>query len=206
MSKMRNACILVVAGLVLLMVHAGCQTDDESVEKQDVGAVVTTLTDSGVTITAQYLDRKMLFDRFGTKNNPFFEYKSEPVYILDVRMTTENPVRFRLSKVEYFYLDRTDRPLSRVEFSAYWESQLRNRPAPTGGRSDVYKNWSYKTVSENINDHVLTNVIDLEPGKEYGGYMLFKGKQNTHGSVEVWIPMYDMKGNKLHRFRLRFDV
>jgi hypothetical protein len=206
MTKIKSAFIVAVVSLLMLMLHAGCQTDGESVQKQDVGAVVTTLTNSGVTVTAQYLDRKMLFDRFGTKNNPFFEYESEPVYVLDVRMTTENPVRFRLAKVEYFYLDTTGRPLSRVEFSAYWESQLRNRPAPTGGRSDVYKNWSYSTVSKNINEHVLTNVIDLEPGKEYGGYMLLEGKKNTHGSVEVWIPMYDMRGNKLHRFRLRFDV
>jgi hypothetical protein len=152
MTKTRNYFIVAVAVSILLMLQAGCGTDGEAVEKQDVSAVVTTLTDSGVTITAQYLDRKMLFDRFGTKNNPFFEYNSEPVYVLDVKMTTENPVRFRLAKVEYFYLDKAGRPLSRVEFSAYWESQLRNRPAPTGGRSDVYKNWSYKTVSKNIND------------------------------------------------------
>jgi hypothetical protein len=198
----------VIPGMILVfsLLLLGCSSSEEAVREGDTGAVITTLSEKGVTITAQYLDAKMLFDRFGTKNNPFFEYRSGPVIVISFNMASEQPVRFRLSKVEIRYLGAMSMPIDRVTFGRHWEEQLRSQGVATTGTTEKYRGWSYSTVLQRINGHVLPDTLDISPGGDFSGYLLFPGEPGRRGVVRVLIPIYSLPGEKLHEFIFLINV
>jgi hypothetical protein len=177
-----------------------CSTDEQTIKRGDTGAITQTLSSKGIMLTAQYLNDKMLYDRFGSRNNPFIEYMEQPLIVVSFTMSSEKAMRFRLGRVEVFYLNEWLRPVSRVDLNSYWERVLRNQGAAQTGSPRQYNNWSYKTVSQVINDNVLQDTVDIVPGDSQVGYMLFQGMQNRYGTAKIEIPIYNMNGKEVHEF------
>jgi hypothetical protein len=99
---------------VVLSLLIGCTTSEKSSMEGDTGAIVTTLSSKGITVSAQNLTSKMLYDRFGTRNNPFIEYNENPLIVIDFTMSSRGDVRFRLGRVEFDYFNSKSRPVIRV--------------------------------------------------------------------------------------------
>ncbi len=198
--------MLLAVSICIISFLAACSTGEKSTKKGDTGAIIKTLSNTGITVSAQHLNNKMLYDRFGTRNNPFIEYDKNPLIVIDFTMSSESEVRFRLGRVEFDYLSRKSRPVSRVELNSYWEGQLRNPGAAQTGSPSKYRNWSYNTVSNVINKNVLQDTLDIVPGTDHIGLLIFQGIPNRYGTTEITIPFYSTSGKLIHEFILLIDV
>lgn len=192
--------------LVVLSLLAGCATREKSVTEGDTGAIVTTLSRKGITVSAQNLTNKMLYDRFGTRNNPFVEYNENPLIVIDFTMTSKGDVRFRLGRVKVDYFNRKSRPVSGVELNSYWEGLLRNPGIAQTGSPSRYRNWSFNKVSRVINQNVIQDTLDLVPGTDHIGLLIFQRIPNRYGTAEITIPFYNTSGKLIHEFILLIDV
>jgi hypothetical protein len=184
----------------------GCSTGGEGIKEGDTGAIIKTLTNKGITVSAQHLNSKMLYDRFGTRNNPFIEYNENPLIVIDFIMSSGSEVRFRLGRVQVDYLSTKSRPVSRIELNSYWEGLLRNPGVAQTGSPGRYRNWSYNTVSQVINKNVLQDTVDIVPGTDHIGLLLLQGIPNRYGTAEITIPFYSTNGKLIHEFILLIDV
>ncbi len=198
--------ILPIVSICIISFLVGCSTGEKSTKEGDTGAIIKTLSNKGITVSAQHLNNKMLYDRFGTRNNPFIEYDENPLIVIDFTMSAEGEVRFRLSRVEFDYLSRKSRPVSRVELNSYWEWQLRNPGVAQTGSPSRYRNWSYNTVSNVINKNVLQDTLDIVPDTDHIGLLIFQGIPNRYGTAEITIPFYNTSGKLIHEFILLIDV
>jgi hypothetical protein len=190
----------------IISLFVACSTGGKGIKEGDTGAIIKTLSNKGITVSAQHLNSKMLYDRFGTRNNPFIEYDENPLIVIDFTMSSESEVRFRLGRVEIVYLSRKSRPVSRVELNSYWEGQLRNPGVAQTGSPSTYRNWSYNTVSQVINQNVLQDAPDIVPGTDHIGLLIFQGIPNRYGTAEITIPFYNTSGKLIHEFILLIDV
>jgi len=197
---------LVIVSICIIGLFIGCSTGEQTTREGDTGAVSKTLSNKGIIITAQHLNNKMLYDRFGTRDNPFIEYLEEPLVVISFTMSSGEAMRFRLGRVEIFYLDEWLRPVSRVNLNSYWGGVLRNQGVAQTGSPKQYKNWSYKTVSQVINDNVLQDTVDIVPGSNQIGLMLFQGMSNRYGTAKIKIPIYNLSGKEVHEFIFVIDV
>ena len=197
---------LAIVSICIIGLFIGCSTGEQTTREGDTGAVVETLSNKGITITAQYLNNKMLYDRFGTRNNPFIEYLEQPPVVINFTMSSEEAMRFRLGRVNIFYLNEWMRPVGRVNLNSYWESVLRNQGVAQTGSPKMYKNWSYNAVSQVINQNVLQDTVDIVPGSEQTGLMLFQGISNRYGTAKIKIPIYNMNGAEVHEFIFVIDT
>ena len=201
-----KAGIRFIVAISIIGLFASCSTGGEGTKEGDTGAIVRTLSNKGITITAQHLNSKMLYDRFGTRNNPFIEYLEEPLVVIDFTMSSEEAIRFRLGRIEIFYLNEWRRPVGRVDLNSYWERVLRNQGVAQTGSPKKYKNWSYSAVSQVINQNVLQDTVDIVPGSDKSGLMLFQGISNRFGTAKIKIPVYNMNGKEIHEFIFVIDV
>ena len=197
---------LAIVSICIIGLFIGCSTGEQTTREGDTGAVVETLSNKGITITAQYLNNKMLYDRFGTRNNPFIEYLEQPPVVINFTMSSEEAMRFRLGRVNILYLNEWMRPVGRVNLNSYWESVLRNQGVAQTGSPKMYKNWSYNAVSQVINQNVLQDTVDIVPGSEQTGLMLFQGISNRYGTAKIKIPIYNMNGAEVHEFIFVIDT
>ena len=195
-----------IVSICIIGLFIGCSTGEQTTREGDTGAVVQTLSNRGITITAQYLNNKMLYDRFGTRNNPFIEYLEQPPVVINFTMSSEEAMRFRLGRVKIFYLNEWMRPVGRVSLNSYWESVLRNQGVAQTGTAKRYKNWSYNSVSQVITQNVLQDTVDIVPGSEQTGLMLFQGISNRSGTARIEIPIYNMNGAEVHEFIFIIDT
>ena len=198
-------CVLVAVTAFLILV-GGCTSGEKSVREGEKRTAVTTLSEWGIDVSVQYLDRKILYDRFGTRNNPFFEYAGDRLIVIEFTMSTENDVRLRIMKIIFDYLNSVSVPVSRVDFSQYWEQTLRNPGAASTGVPNEYRDWSYNQVLKVINENTLPDSLELEPGHEYRGLMLFKGSVGRYGTARITVPFYAVNGKKLHEFVFLVDI
>ena len=189
-----------IISICIIGLFVACSTDEQTTKTGDTGAVTKTLSNKGIMITAQYLNDKMLYDRFGTRDNPFIEYMEQPLVVVSFTMSSGEAMRFRLGRVEIIYLNEWLRPVSRVDLNSYWERVLRIQGAAQTGSPKQYNNWSYKTVSQVINENVLQDTVDIVPGANQVGFMLFQGMKNRYGTAKIKIPIYNMNGKEVHEF------
>ena len=196
----------VILSVCILGLFIGCSTGEQTAREGDIGAVVQTLNRDGIRIKAQHLNSKMLYDRFGTRNNPFIQYLDEPLVVIRFTIASDEAMRIRLGKIEIFYLNEWLDPVSRVDLNSYWERELRNQGAAQTSVSQTYSNWSYKAVSQNINEHVLLDTVDIVPGPDQTGFLLFQGKNSRYGTAKIKIPIYNMSGKEIDEFIFVIDV
>jgi len=202
---MRTMLAMLFAAFLLTLL-AGCTPGEQTVKESYSRSSVTTLHEKGITISAQHLDSKMLYDRFGSRNNPFLEYRESRLIVIDFTLRAEYEVRLRISKVVFDYLGTTSRPVSRVDFSQYWEQSLRNPGAATTGGRRRYRDWSYSSVLSVINENVLPDSLDMLPGPAYSGFMLFGVGERKYGTARVTVPLYAVSGRKIHEFVFLIDI
>jgi hypothetical protein len=179
--------IFILLGILLF----GCSTGGTAGKPGGVTTEVVTRSQNGVVVSARYLDRKALYDIYGNRNNPFFEYQSNPLIVFGISVKTKPAVTLRLSKVKIEFLGLEDRPVSRVELTSYWEQRLRKKTHPNGSLSSRHRGWSYNTISKQ---------------DEVKGLLLFIGLRNRHGTATIRIPVYDTVGKKIHEFILTLYV
>jgi hypothetical protein len=191
---------------VFLTLFASCSSGEQAVKEVYSRSPVTTLHEQGIIISAQYLDRKMLYDRFGNRNNPFLEYQEGRLVVIDFTLEAEYEIRLRISKVGFDYLNALSRPVPRVDFSQYWEQLLLNPGAATTGGRRRYRDWSYSSVLRVINANVLPDSLDIQPGPSYRGFMLFEGTERRYGTARVTVPIFTMSGRKIHEFVFLIDI
>jgi hypothetical protein len=201
---MKNRGIISVMSLLILI--SGCTTGEQSLKEGDKRSVVTTLSEQGITLSAQYLDKKMLYDRFGTRDNPFLEYKGNRLIVIEFTLSAGYEVRLRLSKVTFDYLNTLSKPVPRVDFSQYWERTLRNPGTASTGLPSRYRDWSYNRVLKVINENTLPDSLEIRPGPEYTGFMLFEGEEGKYGNAKITVPIYSAGGKKVHEFLLLVDI
>jgi hypothetical protein len=183
---MKNRAVIFVTALLILI--GGCTTGEKSAREGEKRSAVTTLSEQGIILSAQYMDRKMLYDRFGTRDNPFFEYEGNRLIVVEFTMSAELEVRFRLMKVVFDYLNTLSVPVARVDLSQYWERTLRNPGAASTGVPNRYRDWSYSNVLEVINENTLPDSLEIQPGREYRGFMLFVGTEGKYGTARITVP------------------
>jgi hypothetical protein len=194
--------IFILLGILLF----GCSTGSIAGKPGGVTTEVVTRSQNGVVVSARYLDRKALYDIYGNRNNPFFEYQSNPLIVFGISVKTKPAVTLRLSKVKIEFLGLEDRPVSRVELTSYWEQRLRKKTHPNGSLSSRHRGWSYNTISKIIEGSVVPDVLTLDAQDEVKGLLLFIGLRNRHGTATIRIPVYDTVGKKIHEFILTLYV
>ncbi len=190
--------IFIILGTLLF----SCSTGNTVQKTSGVTTEVVTRSEKGVVVSAHYLDRKELYELYGNRNNPFFEFQSKPLIVFNFSVNTTSSINLRLSKVYIEFLGLEDRPLSRVELTSYWERRLRNRTHPSASLSSRHRDWSYNTISKIVEDTVIPDVLTLGTQDEFTGLLIFVGLRNRHGSATIHIPVYDTVGKEIHEFIL----
>jgi predicted acetyltransferase len=198
----RTFSIFILLGILL----SSCSSSGTAQKTGGVTSEVVTRSDKGVVVSALYIDRKALYDTYGNRNNPFFEYQSNPLIVFGFSVKSKTAVNLRLSKVKIEFLGLEDRPLSRVELTSYWETRLRKKNHPSGSLSSRHRGWSYNTISKIIEGSVVPDVLSLDAQDELKGLLLFTGLRNRHGTATIRVPVYDTAGKKIHEFILQLYV
>jgi hypothetical protein len=128
---MRKRIFLCIYSLIVFLVIllSGTMAFSQSSTKE-----ATTITQSGVKISFQYHDKKMLFNHFGNRNNPFVYYVTGPLFVIDVSVEPTVDVRIETGDAVLESERGISKPVLKSEITRYWAYKLRK------GRRDMYWN------------------------------------------------------------------
>jgi hypothetical protein len=188
---------LLVVLLVILL--SGTMAFSQSSTKE-----ATTITQKGVKISFRYLDKKMLFNRFGNRNNPFINYVTGPLFVFDVTVESTLDVRIETGDAVLESERGISKPVSKSEITRYWGYKLRKR---SGGRvSEQYSNWSPRYVMELLDTNVISDSMLIRSQSEQMGLLLFEPFRPRKGTAKLKLPVYDSDGNLIHQFEFDFRL
>ncbi len=162
----------------------------------------TTVTQKGVQISFQYLDKKMLFNRYGNRNNPFIFYGTGPLIAFDVSVEPTVDIRIETGDAVLESAHGIREPVTKSEITQYWGYRLRKR---AGGRvSSQFSNWSQRYVLELLDAHVMSDAMLIRSQGEQRGLLLFESFRTRKGNATLKLPVYDKSSNLIHQFE--FDI
>jgi hypothetical protein len=167
-------------------------------------ASVTTVTQKGVKVSFRYIDKKMLFNRFGNRNNPFVSYVTGPLIVIEVVVQPTVDVRIETGDAMLESEQGTSKPVSKSEISQYWGYKLRKR---AGGRvSEQYSNWSPRYVMELLDANVISDTVLIRSGGKQRGLLLFEPFRPRKGTATLKLPVFDTGGNLIYQFEFDFRI
>jgi hypothetical protein len=198
---MRKRIFLCIYSLIVFLVILFSSTMAFS---QSSTKEATTITQKGVKISFRYLDKKMLFNRFGNRNNPFIYYVTGPLFVIDVSVEPALDVRIETEDAVLESERGISKPVSKSEITRYWGYKLRKR---SGGRvSEQYSNWSPRYVLELLDTNVLSDTMLIRSQGEQSGLLLFEPVRPRKGTATLKLPVYDSDGNLIYQFEFDFRL
>ena len=95
---MKKTFIPVALFVISLLLLAGCGTSSSVVMLGEAPSGYTTLTHEGITLELSYLDQRDLYKLYGQNNNPFVNYKTGRLIVIEILMQSDAPLRVHLDE------------------------------------------------------------------------------------------------------------
>jgi hypothetical protein len=172
---MKHIIYVTIAG-VLVLAFLGCATQGSSVKSEKPVPEFTSLEQGDVTISARYLSRKHLIDRYGERNNPF--HVGQQV-IVEFNALTQSEVVIDPSQVELELKNKVKNSVHKESIKSLWWNYIgRERVDMRGDGYSYrhYRNWDYNEVKRLIDQNMLSErstQSDILILRRYDGVMVF---------------------------------
>ena len=233
---MKKILIPVVLFVISLLFLAGCGTSSSVVKLGEAPAGYTTLTHEGITLKLSYLDQRDLYKLYGQNNNPFMNYKTGRLIVVEISILSDAPLQVNLNEAVLSTPGGERGLTSREEVYEYWYSRLINNYGTKsrfstphksstmyqesggsntnvtsysymGTRKNDYHDWSLKVTTQIIDETILPSDFEVQTGLQTAGYILFEQVRGEKKvNAELTLPVYDNQGELLHNFTYTFPI
>ena len=205
---MKKLIMPIVIATALLLIVAGCETGGSVVKLGQAPGGYTTLAQEGISLRLSYLDQKDLYALYGQSNNPFVNYETGRLLVIETAVQSDADLRLELGSAKLKTPGGERGPTPKEDVYDYWYSRLiKNYSAGGGKGSSQYHNWSLKVTTEVIEGTIFPYEVDVQAGSETVGYILFdqiRGEKNVDASFT--LPVYNAQGELLHEFEFSFPI
>ena len=205
---MRKLLFPIILMLTLLVIAVSCSTGGSVVKLGEAPGGYTTLTHGGITLRLSYLDQKDLYALYSQSNNPFMNYKTGRLIVIETAIQSGAPLHLELENAQLSTPGGSRGPTPKEDVYDYWYSRLiKNYSAGGGKGAGPYHNWSLKVTTQIIEETILPGEVDVQTGSETVGYILFdqiRGEKNVDATFT--LPVYDQQGELLHEFEFQFPI
>jgi hypothetical protein len=188
--------------LVPLFLYS-CSTTSKA-QKEDVGKNPQVLSEEGVTLDLRYLDQKALYSLHNNRNNPFLYYTSGTLTVIDLKITSDSPAQLVLKDMQLSSDKGVRMFVSKQTLSSFWNARLTKKYSSKSKGKSQYSNWTERIVLDTIEQYVYTDVVEISPGAESSGYVLFEIIRGAK-SGKLTLPVYDGQGGLIHEFSYEFS-
>jgi len=201
--NMKKIIVLLALLLSVLLMGMGCGTTSSASRVGEAPSGYITLNHDATTLRLSYLDQKDLYKLYSQSNNPFMNYKSGRLIVIDTSMQSDAPLRLELKDAQLTTPGGSRGPTPKEEVYDYWYSRLIHnygtksrfyKPHGTSGATEIggssemtasigfgylgihsnaYHNWSLKVTTEVIEESILPGELDVPAKSEIAGYILF---------------------------------
>jgi hypothetical protein len=233
---MKKLFILSVLLLALAFIVFGCGTGGSVVKVGEAPGGYTTLIHDGITLRLSYIDQRDLYKLYGQKNNPFMNYKTGRLIVIDTAIQSDKPLRLVLGEAQLSTPGGNRGPTPKEDVYYYWYSRLinnygsysrfsspheSNTTSQRSSESSIYvtnhgcvgrnkfdfHNWSLKVTTQIIDESILPDAFDVPADTETMGYFLFNQVRGEKKVDAVFtLPIYDQQGDLVHRFEFQFPI
>jgi len=186
--------------LTLTAILAGCSTGSTAAKRD-----YATYSQGGVTIDLYYMNSKELYNVYGNRNNPFARHLTGPAITIEVLAKTDQQAHIITGQATLQSEAGTLNPVEKEWMLNYWHQTLMPK-GPKKNTSIVFQGWSEKVVLEQIESEVLPGEVDLNPGTETRGLILFDTLRNVKTPVTFKLPVYDRSGNLIQTVEYEFTL
>ena len=198
--------IVILTALFLILI--GCETGGSVVKLGEAPGGYTTLDHEGISLRLSYLNQKDLYALYSQSNNPFVNYETGRLIVIETAVLSDAYLRLELENAQLKTPGGERGPTPKEDVYDYWYSRLiKNYSAGGGKGSSQYHNWSLKVTTEIIEQTILPGKVDVQAGSETVGYILFdqiRGEKNVDATFT--LPVYNDQGELLHEFEYSFPI
>jgi hypothetical protein len=196
---MKRLVCIIYTGILLAVVLHGCGAGRGSVKSDYIS-----LSHNGLVLDILYIDKYELNRTYGNRNNPFTGGITGPTLTFEIIVMSEVPARIDLSRVTLESDQGRQKPISKEWMLEYWQEALGYVRGVGDRESATYHNWSEKVTLERIETEMLPEVVELAPGEEESGLILFDPLRNFKPPATLHVPVYDRGDELLHSFTHEF--
>lgn len=196
--------------IAVLLVLVGCETNNSVIRLGEAPDGYTTLEHEGITLRLSYLDGRSLQKLYSNRNNPFMNYKSGRLIVIETAIQSNTPVLLNIENARLKTPGGKRGSTPKQEVYDYWYSLLvRNYSSNRGGpnRTSIYHNWSLRVTTEIIEGSIFPPEVEVRAGTEAVGYILFeqiRGERNVDATFT--LPRYNAQGEPIHEFEYGFTI
>lgn len=204
---MKKILIPIAALIALMLIAVGCETSSSAAKLDEAPGGYTTVTHEGITLRFSYLDGKDLLALYNNRNNPFIEYKSGRLMVIETAIQSDTSLQLGLENAQLSTPGGDRGPVSKETLHDYWYNLLKKKYEGYGKGGGQYSNWTMKIVMETIDKTVLASDAQVLAGTETVGYILFdqvRGEKKVNATLT--LPVYDSQGELLHEFEFSFPI
>ena len=207
---MKKILIPVALFVISLLFLAGCGTSSSVVKLGEAPGGYTTLDHEGITLHLGYLDGRSLQRLYSNRNNPFMNYKSGRLIVIEAAIQSRTPVLLNIENARLSTSGGERGATPKQEVYDYWYSILiRNYSSHGGGRNrtSIYHNWSLRVTTEIIEGTIFPPEVEVQAGIEAAGYVLFEQIRGERSADATFtLPVYTIQGELLHEFEYSFPI
>ena len=204
---MKRILIPITVLIALMLIAVGCETSSSAAKLDEAPGGYTTLSHEGITLRFSYLDGKDLQRLYNNRNNPFIEYKSGRLIVIQAAIQSDTPLRLELENAQLSTPGGNRGPVPKEALHDYWYKLLKKKYEGHGKGGGQYNNWTMNIVLDRIEETVLPTEVEVTAGTETVGYILFdqvRGEKNVDATLT--LPLYDAQGELLHEFEYTFPI
>ena len=181
---------VVIVGIISVIFATGCSTD-----KYGRRSKAENYEQYRYKVNLNFMDEEMLIDRFGEINNPFIPPRSFLDWkdIVTFELTIENSstggltLQMPLTTVSLVTSNKIFYARNQFRFSQFWENY------PDTDDATARKRGTARKMHYVIYENVFENVTILKSGESKSSMLVFMGKIQKWGEVELHIPLFNEK-------------
>ncbi len=155
---------------------------------------------NGITVICEYLDEGTLMKRHGKNDNPFIakDFVLTPVYSLvfevEIKNKTSMMVKYDSRETEVIFSERS----ARAAVVSDIESKLEDEKNIKGSSKLAQIRLARKVMYRNI--------VRIQPGESYKGYVVFINNFRQRGECSVDLPLMYSSGNVAEEFQFTYKL
>lgn len=167
--------------LIVLLIVAGCSTDKYSMRGR-----ASNYEQYQYKLTLTFLSEEMLIERFSEINNPFLSpqslFKDKDFTTFELVIENDSPdgltIQMPLETVSLVTSSKTFYVRNQFKLSQFWY----NYPDQKRGTA--------RKMQYVVKENVFENVPMVKSGETESGLLVFQGKIQKWGEVELYIPLF----------------
>jgi hypothetical protein len=189
--------------LVLLPLFLYSCSTSSTAQKGEVGRDRQVLSEEGVTIELSYLDQKALYSVHNSRNNPFVNYMSGTLTVIDIKITSDSEVKLELQDMQLSSDKGVRTHVSKQTLASFWSARMQKAKNPRSKGKSQYSNWTESIVLDTIDQYVYPDEVTVPAGSDASGYVLFEIIRRAENG-RLTVPVYDAQGELVHEFIYEF--